>query len=528
MNIYSQKTTSFWKTVVIMIAMAMALFVLGSSAEAACPTLPTTNGTATTTIDVPVDGTYTVWTRIMSPDGIADTVYLEMDDTDCGISVGGTGLSADTWQWVDYQNGNTGDKVSLTLTAGTHSLVLIGDEAGVKVDRVILLTDSCTPTGTGDNCAGSPDATPPTVSVSSPANAAIVGGSQTVIANATDDDTVTNVDFYIDGSLAGSDTSAPFEYTWDTTTESDGAHTIYAIARDAWNNSTTSATNNITVSNGAAGAANINLSPASGSYEKGDNIVVDLMIDSGTDQMDTAQVRVLYNPVKVSYVSTNISGSDFDTAAPGDSGSNYIQVGRGNTSSVSGSNKLASLTFKVLASSGSMTLSLDGPNTIVLLAGTELTTIDGQGNYTSLDITNPSAPSNLTGNNSVIGQIGLSWSASSDNIGVDHYIVERNGSTINTNVSGTTFSDTGVTIGQSYAYTVKAADAEGNTSVASNTLNITASVKPGDLNYDNQVNIVDLSIFLSRWNTANSEADFNSDGTVNIVDFSIFLSNWGA
>jgi hypothetical protein len=53
------------------------------------------------------------------------------------------------------------------------------------------------------------------------------------------------------------------------------------------------------------------------------------------------------------------------------------------------------------------------------------------------------------------------------------------------------------------------------------------TTKVGDLNSDGVVNITDLSILLSSWNTTNSTADINKDGTVNILDLSILLSNYG-
>jgi hypothetical protein len=56
---------------------------------------------------------------------------------------------------------------------------------------------------------------------------------------------------------------------------------------------------------------------------------------------------------------------------------------------------------------------------------------------------------------------------------------------------------------------------------------VTTSAKPGDLNNDGTVNITDLSILLSSWNTTNSTADINKDSTVNILDLSILLSNYG-
>jgi hypothetical protein len=50
---------------------------------------------------------------------------------------------------------------------------------------------------------------------------------------------------------------------------------------------------------------------------------------------------------------------------------------------------------------------------------------------------------------------------------------------------------------------------------------------PGDVNNDNAVNVTDLSILLSNYNTNYPPADFNSDSTVNILDLSILLSNYG-
>jgi hypothetical protein len=55
----------------------------------------------------------------------------------------------------------------------------------------------------------------------------------------------------------------------------------------------------------------------------------------------------------------------------------------------------------------------------------------------------------------------------------------------------------------------------------------TSNLAYGDLNGDGSVNITDLSILLSNYNTANTLADINSDGSVNIFDLSILLSHYG-
>jgi hypothetical protein len=55
----------------------------------------------------------------------------------------------------------------------------------------------------------------------------------------------------------------------------------------------------------------------------------------------------------------------------------------------------------------------------------------------------------------------------------------------------------------------------------------TSNLAYGDLNGDGSVNITDLSILLSNYNTANALADINSDGSVNVFDLSILLSHYG-
>ena len=92
------------------------------------------------------------------------------------------------------------------------------------------------------------DNTAPTCSVKDPPNGGhITKGNQVYIrANAADNGAVARVEFYVDGALKSTDTAAPWEYVWDTSTYSLGNHTIYAKAFDCPGNSTQSAT--ITVS----------------------------------------------------------------------------------------------------------------------------------------------------------------------------------------------------------------------------------------------------------------------------------------
>jgi hypothetical protein len=82
----------------------------------------------------------------------------------------------------------------------------------------------------------------------------------------------------------------------------------------------------------------------------------------------------------------------------------------------------------------------------------------------------PTAPSNLVGTGVSSSQINLSWTASTDNVGVTGYYIERcqgTGCTLFFRVavsSGTTYSDTGLAANTVYDYRVRATDATGNLS----------------------------------------------------------------
>ncbi|RKY35269.1 MAG: hypothetical protein DRP78_05610, partial [Candidatus Omnitrophota bacterium] len=79
------------------------------------------------------------------------------------------------------------------------------------------------------------------------------------------------------------------------------------------------------------------------------------------------------------------------------------------------------------------------------------------------DTESPSVPSGLSLSVVSSAQIDLSWSASTDNVGVTGYKIYRDGSEINTS-TGVSYSDTGLTASTSYSYTVSAYDAAGNES----------------------------------------------------------------
>ncbi|MCX6875761.1 MAG: Ig-like domain-containing protein, partial [Verrucomicrobia bacterium] len=95
---------------------------------------------------------------------------------------------------------------------------------------------------------------PPTVAITSPTNNTTMGVNFTIDAAATDNGTVTSVDFYDGATLLGSDDTGPaYSYAWNGVPE--GPHVLTAVAWDNDGHSATSAVVNVTVTNITWGAA---------------------------------------------------------------------------------------------------------------------------------------------------------------------------------------------------------------------------------------------------------------------------------
>ncbi len=117
-------------------------------------------------------------------------------------------------------------------TAGAHTLQAVAwDNNGISATSSVVNVTAAN--------------LPPSVTVTNPANASqiLVGSSVSIGASATDDSTVTNVNFYVDGGLVGSDNSSPYAGTWTATV---GAHVLKAVAQDNDGLSTTSVVVNVT------------------------------------------------------------------------------------------------------------------------------------------------------------------------------------------------------------------------------------------------------------------------------------------
>ena len=103
------------------------------------------------------------------------------------------------------------------------------------------------------------DTTPPSVSITAPANNATVSGTVDLTATASDNQGVAGVQFFVDGTAFGSEISAPpYRIAWDTTAlPNNSTHTIAARSRDISNNQSALASVSVTVANASAGPPSI-------------------------------------------------------------------------------------------------------------------------------------------------------------------------------------------------------------------------------------------------------------------------------
>lgn len=151
--------------------------------------------------------------------------------------VNGAFVASDATAPYTYQLDTT------SLSEGPHSLFAYAYDAAGNG------TYSATVTLTVDNVPDA-DTTPPTgVAITSPADGASVSGTVTVTATATDNVRVRTVDLRVDEKYLAYDNSAPYSYQLDTTTLTDGTHTLHAWAYDDAMNGTLSAPVTVTVKN---------------------------------------------------------------------------------------------------------------------------------------------------------------------------------------------------------------------------------------------------------------------------------------
>jgi hypothetical protein len=82
------------------------------------------------------------------------------------------------------------------------------------------------------NIVSVPESLPPTISISYPANNAIVSATVSVTASAADNLGVVKVEFYVNGNLHTTDSTGHYLFSWDTSSLAVGTYTLMAKAYD--------------------------------------------------------------------------------------------------------------------------------------------------------------------------------------------------------------------------------------------------------------------------------------------------------
>lgn len=255
-----------------------AVYTIDTAAPSVNITSPAANAV------VSLGGTQTI--SVTASDAASDVTKVE-------FYVDGALKSTDTATPYSYAWPTTG------VTEGAHSLTAKAYDTynNVATSAAVSVTVR--------------DSTAPTVSITAPVANSIVDGTVAITANATDNTGgkgVAKVEFYVDGVLKGTSTTAPYSYSWDTKTATDAAHSLTAKAYDAaaTPNVATSAAVNVTVDNSdrTPPSAPANLRSTGNTYTS-----VALAWDASTDNVGVTGYRLSRNGTVV-YTGTALAFDD--------------------------------------------------------------------------------------------------------------------------------------------------------------------------------------------------------------------------
>ena len=118
----------------------------------------------------------------------------------------------------------------------------------------------------------------------------------------------------------------------------------------------------------AASAATISLSPATTTVSHNGNFTVTVLVNSGTDDVNTAEADLNFDPAKLQFVSTDHSTSTLDspiteTQDPNDT--SLVRVTSGDSTPGHGQQTLGTVTFKAIGT-GSANISIRSTSLVFL------------------------------------------------------------------------------------------------------------------------------------------------------------------
>lgn len=167
-------------------------------------------------------------------------VYTGDTVTWAALATGGNGSYTYAWTGTDGITG-TSNPLPVTYSLAGNKTAQVTIQSGIK--NIVV---SCSNTV----AVSEPDRQAPSVSVTSPLDATTVAGIVMVTASASDNVGVAGVQFMIDGANVDVERLiAPYVAVLNTSSVSDGVHTIVAVARDVTGNTATSAPVTVIIDN---------------------------------------------------------------------------------------------------------------------------------------------------------------------------------------------------------------------------------------------------------------------------------------
>lgn len=404
---------------------------------------------------------------------------------DIGSSYNVTGITIDKAAKIAYRLESVYLSANSTYAnARTYGIQAATDLYGAGSAEVIATTNAFYAVGVGAAYAGAADTIAPTTPTSLAAAGTTSSSTNLSWTASTDNVAVTGYNVYNGSTLVTTATGTSYTVTGLTSSTS---YTFTVKAKDAAGN-LSAASNAVNVTTGAVTATycaskgnsvadeyigkvqlgTINNTSAGGNgYSDFTSISTNLTKGSAsTITVTPAWTGTSYSEGYAVWIDLN-GDSDFD-----DAGELVWSKAASKTTPVSGS-----ITVPTSATTGStrirISMKYNGvPTSCEAFSYGEVEdyTVNIVGG--TADTTAPTAPTSLTASGTTTTTTNLSWTASSDNVGVTGYDVYQ-GSTLKATVTGTSYSVTGLTASTAYTFSVKAKDAAGNISSASNVLSVT-------------------------------------------------------
>ena len=239
-----------------------------------------------------ISGTISIVTSVSSS---TTKVQLKVDGSDSGAAVTTAPFSFSL---------NTA-----TLSNGSHSLTAVASNSGGKIATSAAVAVTVN------------NASAPSIAITSPVSGTTILGTTTVATSVSAN--TTKVQFRVDGANSGAAvTTAPFSFALNTTTLSNGSHSLSAVASNSSAQTTTSAAVAVTVSNGGTSGGGGTLTPSGPVTLSGQN---------GT----TIQNLHITNPSGDCVTITNGTNITIRQSEIGPCGGNAIVVTGGSTINVS-------------------------------------------------------------------------------------------------------------------------------------------------------------------------------------------------